>query len=108
MGKGFDNSSFGSRSNADVTTYEIGFSQKLGNKISIGLTGEFETSEFPKSGGISREDRKYTFEIDLTYQVIRWLSIGFDYTFENNLSNVDDGEFRNNELSLSVDLGVSF
>ena len=108
IGREFENSSVGSQSNAVDTTFEVGIKQSLGDKISIGLTGEFEISEFPRSNGIRRKDRKYTFEIDVTYQVIRWLSIGFDYKFENNLSNVDASEFRKNELSLTVGLGVSF
>ena len=85
-----------------IATYEIKLLE--GNPEQVEVTQEVSFDLHNVTNKNIKHDH-----IVMVQNRLRWiLSMGFNYTFENNLSNVDDGEFRNNEFSLSVGFGVQF
>lgn len=91
---------------ADSTAYmdmTIGaaLNQGIGDRISFDLAGEYTKMDYSDS---SKYFDVYKFSTGMTWEIVRWLSAGLDYTYENKTANDDlyeDEEYKNNTIGFN-------
>jgi hypothetical protein len=97
-------------SNYTATNVTAGISQHVIGNLSAGMTFGFENDSYffvsgAQSGAVSREDNYFTLSPNLTYRWNDWASVAVSYLYRDNQSNAPARSFRNNQVTLGVQIG---
>jgi hypothetical protein len=97
-------------SNFTATSVTAGINQHLIGNLSMGMTFGFENDSYffvsgARSGAVNREDNYLTLSPNLTYRWNDWASVVLSYLYRDNESNAPARSFRNNEVSLGLQIG---
>jgi hypothetical protein len=97
-------------SNYTATNVTAGINQHVIGNLSVGMTFGFENDSYffvngAQSGAVSRQDNYFTLSPNLTYRWNDWASVTVSYLYRDNQSNAPARSFRNNQVTLGVQIG---
>lgn len=92
------------------TSAQLGFSQKMGKKLTLETMSQLDYLNYRRSatdfqgGGTmkTRVDKIVKASVAVLYDIKDWLQVKTQYTFEENISNFDDNDFISNSGLVEV------
>lgn len=82
------------------TTYGIGFSHALTELLTIKADAGYAKDELVFSS--AREDDRYAYQISLDYKLLRYLTVGVFYTYEERDSSSELADYKANIIGLNI------
>ena len=86
------------------TTYGASFSHKLTELLTINADAGYSKDELVFNS--VREDDRYAYQVSLDYELLRYLTVGAFYTYEERDSSTELAEYKANIIGLNVSVSL--